>query len=479
MVMDVCHRWLKLSACGYAMIGVVSVTAGDFDPFQSRDAVSESAEKTMLGPGANSASCQSAKPLDQLNLASAVEMALCNNPQTRQAWANVKVQAAQVGIAKAAYLPSVEVTGTRSKGYYDSQVKDFPALDYQQHSTAHDIALDLSWTLYDFGLRKANLENERQVLAAANSTQDATLQTVFANTAQAYYDLQSADGALDANKEAEQAAKESFEATDAKYKAGVGALADKLQAQTNYAQARLSRSKAEGDAKNARGVLAATMGLPPNAVFALTPLSSQLPNTAFVQSVDKLMELAKRQHPSLLAAQAQVKAAEAAIASAKAEGLPTISLIGNLDRNEQPGQYSLDTTTNTSAIGVQLKIPLFEGMGRLYRVQAAKAQYEGKVADLANVELQISLDVWKSYQALSTGTENLQTADELLQSAAQSFKVAQGRYKSGVGTIIELLNAQTALANAKQQQIQLLSNWRIARIKLAASLGQLGMWAVR
>jgi outer membrane protein len=460
-------------------VGMINARAADFDPLGTRESVSTSTAKAMLGPDTSQAPCATTTISGPVDLAMVAELALCNNAQTRQVWANVKIQAAQVGIAKSAYLPSVEVTGSRSKGHYDSTVKDAPQLDYQMHSTARDVALNLSWTLFDFGLRSANLESARQLLTAANSTQDATLQTVFATAAQAYYDLQSAEGALDASKEAELSAKGSFEAADAKYKAGVGALADKLQAQTDYAQARLNRAKAERDVKSTHGTLAVAMGLPANATFDLVPTSTSLAGTEFVQSVDALIELAKHQHPTLLAAQAQVKAAEASIAAAKAEGLPTLSLVGNIDRNEQPGQYSFDTTTNTKTIGLQLKIPLFEGLGRLYRVQQAKAEFESKSADLANAEQQNSLDVWKNYQALNTETENLKTTDELVQSASLSFNVAQGRYKSGVGNIIELLNAQTSLANARQQKIQTLSNWRSARIKLAASLGQLGMWAVR
>ena len=57
--------------------------------------------------------------------------------------------------------------------------------------------------------------------------------------------------------------------------------------------------------------------------------------------------------------------------------------------------------------------------------------------------------------------------------------ISQGRYKGGVGNILELLNAQSALANAEQQQIQAQSNWRIARLQLVASLGRLGVWAIK
>lgn len=59
------------------------------------------------------------------------------------------------------------------------------------------------------------------------------------------------------------------------------------------------------------------------------------------------------------------------------------------------------------------------------------------------------------------------------------FNVARGRYKAGVGKTLELLNAQSTLASAQQQRIQAMSNWRAARVKLAASLGRLGMWAIQ
>ncbi|PRC92479.1 TolC family protein [Solimicrobium silvestre] len=123
-------------------------------------------------------------------------------------------------------------------------------------------------------------------------------------------------------------------------------------------------------------------------------------------------------------------------------------------------------------------IPLFDGVSHSYRVQAAKAKYESKAAELANLEIRISLEVWKDYYAMEMETENLKLSAELEDSASLSFNVSQGRYKYGVGNILELLTAQTVLINARQQKISVLSNWRSARIKLAASLGKLGMWAV-
>lgn len=117
-----------------------------------------------------------------------------------------------------------------------------------------------------------------------------------------------------------------------------------------------------------------------------------------------------------------------------------------------------------------------KALSRSYRIQSAKAKAETKSSEWANTEQQVSLEVWKSYQSLAT--ENVNSTEDLLRSATQSFDVAQGRYKVGAGTIIELLNAQSALTDARQQRIKALSNWRTARLKLVANLGNLGFWAI-
>lgn len=469
-----------LSCIALAVSGILSAElhAEGFDPFVTQRGVSPAVTGNVIPREAEHAPCTSHSVETAIGLMEVVERALCNNPQTRQAWENAKAQAAQLGISESAYLPAVTASYSATKGPNSTAVKDIPQLSYDVHTTTRDGSVNLVWTLFDFGLRAANVESARQLLAAANATQDLTLQKVFLAAAQAYYDLLAVRAAFHASEEAENAARESFTAAEAKYKLGVGALADKLQAQTNLAQATLTRVKADGDLKNAEGVLAVAMGLKANTAFTLQEENTALPDTSFAHSVDALIEQAIRTHPSLAAARAQLKAAQANIDAVEAEGLPTIALTGAIERNDQLGQYPRDTFLRNRSIGVQVKIPLFEGFGRSYRVRAARAQAAAKAADVANTEQQVSLEVWKNYQALQTETEDLKATGDLLQSAELSFKVAQGRYKAGVGNILELLNAQSALANARQQQIQAVSNWRTARLSLAASLGQLGWGAI-
>lgn len=128
---------------------------------------------------------------------------------------------------------------------------------------------------------------------------------------------------------------------------------------------------------------------------------------------------------------------------------------------------------------MQLSIPLFEGFGRGYKVRAASSQAEVKAAELARLEQQVALEVWKNFQSLDTRREHIEAADTLLASARRSFEVAEGRFRAGVGNILELLGAQSAVAAAEQRRIEAHAGWLTARLKLAASIGRLGLWAIR
>lgn len=445
------------------------------DPLRTANAVTNTPATALLA-GSNSCGFSPQLP-NPLTLLDAVERALCRNPQTRQAWANVKTQAAALGVSRAAYLPTLTMGGSWSKTDNRTTYPDFPQADSALKTHSSDINLNLSWVLYDFGLRAANLENARQLLNAANAAQDDTLQTVFLNTVQNFYQAQAAQAMLAATMDAEQAAQRSFQASEAKHAAGAGTLADKLQAQTSYAQASLKRAQAAGDLQSAIGTLAITMGWRPDTALTLADLGRQAADAPLLQqAVGDLIAEAARTHPKILAARAQLKSAQAQVDAARADGRPTLSLFATGDRNDTPiNQVSSRQTIASRSIGLQINIPLLDGFSRKYKVRGAQAQAESKQADLENVEQQVMLEVWKSDQALRTEAENLNTTDILLRSAKQSFDVAQGRYKAGVGNILELLKAQSDLASAQQQRIQALTNWQTARLRLAASLGQLRM----
>jgi len=410
----------------------------------------------------------SLKTAGKFTLADVVEYALCNNPQTREAWASARYQAAQVGVGEAAYLPKLDGSGGVSLN--SSNQSKGSSSDYRQVNAG----LSAGYVLYDFGARDANLENNRQVLAAANANQDAVLQTVFLSAVQGYYQMFAARAAVDAAMETEKTDQESLNAAAARYNTGVGTPADKLQAQTAYSQAVLTRVRANGDLKSAQGVLANAMGLDANASIDIDTPATLNPPATFEQDVGQLINDGRSRRPDLVAAEAQIKAAEASVEAAKAAGMPVISASTALSFTNT----NIADSSHNAALGLQVNIPIFTGYENTYRIRAAQEQVDVKQAQREKLSQQIALDVWKAYQSLVTETQAVRSSQDLLASATQSEKVALGRYKAGVGNIIDVLTAQSALANALQQNIQALYSWYIARAALAQSIGQLDMTAI-
>jgi outer membrane protein len=274
-------------------------------------------------------------------------------------------------------------------------------------------------------------------------------------------------------------ANESQQAAQIRVNKGIAPITDALAAQTEYEQAAVALAKARGELQTALGALASDMGLRPNVPITMPAVDSGVqPDGAFAESIDDLIASVRRFHPAVIAAQAQVDAAVAKSAQTRREGWPSFSLLSKYSRNNQPASVGLGMPSYPAKghdwyVGFQLTIPFFDGLSRTYQVRQADAQIERQRDALDEAKQQAALDVWTAWQALQTSMDTVRRNMTLLDIAQRSFASAQHRYREGVGNILELLNAQRALANAEQQRIQALTDWRAARLRLAGSLGQL------
>ncbi|REG60996.1 outer membrane protein [Paraburkholderia sp. BL6669N2] len=419
-------------------------------------------------------------PARPLRLAEAVERTLCNNPKTREAWAAVKAQAAGVGAARAAYLPTVSANWQAVRENTVSNIEDHPALSSDIAATVRSASVNLNWTLFDFGGREAALKNADALLEAARATQNATLQDSFALTAMHYYKAQAAVGELDATRDVEEMTRRSMLAAQMRADKGVAPLTDALQAQTQHEQALFSLTKAESDAQTALGTLASDMNLDPGVPLEMPAVTEDVrAYGAFGKSVDQMIRDVQISHPSVRAAQAQYDAALAKISQTRAQGLPAVSLVGKYSQNNQPQSLGLGLAAyqakgHDAYIGVQVSIPLFEGFGRHYQIDQAQAQADRQEYALDDARRQVALNVWSSYQTLAGATKNAENSVNLLATAQRAWDAARHRYDAGVGNILELMNTQAALANAKQRRVQAVADWDYARIDLAGKLGELG-----
>ncbi len=433
-----------------------SVLAAGLDPFGTA-AITPSMPSPQVAGRQADIPCAREIPGAPLSAIDAVDLTLCNNPQTREVWAAARVQAAQVGVAQAAWLPNLD--GRLGASRYQNDGRYY---------NANSAALTLSWLVFDSGARSANGENARQLLAAAAATQDSRVQSLFLSALQAFYTAQATRAAVVSTTEAERAAREGFNAAESRYNVGVATPADRLLAQTALSQATLTRIKAEGEARNALGTLANAMGFRAGQPLTLEPPPVELPAADFQREVAALIAEAEVRRPDLKAAEAQVKAAQANVDLVQAQGRPTISL------STGPTWAETDRVAiNGGVIGVTVNLPLFTGFDTTYRVRSAAAQVDVRNAQLESLRNQVALDVWKAYQSLTTATQSLKTTLDLVASAEQSERVALGRYKAGVGTVLDLLTAQSALASARLQRIQAALDWFVYRATLAQSMGAL------
>lgn len=430
----------------------------DKDPEQIQQIPQGYIDPSIMDP------CQTKAYNRPLSLLEVTEAALCHNPNTKEVYANAKIQAAGVGVARSLFFPSLRDTVAVTENQIRSQTRGQNSFRNTQNQIV------ASYLLYDFGGRDANLENANQLLKAASATQDAIVQRVLLSAVNAFYQVHANKAILKASIESERLFEESFKAAEAKYIAGIATPADKLQVNTSFANATLTRLTNEGLLRIAYGNLATIMGAAPGTPIEIIDNDMDVMPEFIDQDIQALIEQAIIQRPDLIATESELKASLANIESVKAEAKPKVKI-------EASNQYDSETIflkdINTSQVGISVTIPFFEGYKPSYLIRSAEATAELKASKRDQLRLQVSLDVWTAYQNLKTANESIKASQILLTSAEESSQVALGRYKEGVGNIIDTLNAQSALASAKQQKIQSILNWNIARTTLAQSIGVL------
>lgn len=461
-ILKTCALFNAISYVLLAACLLCPLQAAAFDPQGTEQGVSPG----MFPATQDMANCDKGKINKPLVLADVVDLALCNNPQTRVLWANARAQAATVGVNMAAYLPTLSAQGTASRN------RDTVG-GVTVSSRTETVGLSASYLLYDFGGRSASLENAKQLLIAANATRDATLQANFLVAVQAYYNLLSARASVVSAQAAEVSAREALSAAEARYQAGVATPADKLQAQTALSQATLNLITARGNERIAQGTLANVMGFDATQPFELAPFPETTPDQAAERDIGQLIAEARQKRPDLAAADAQIRAAEAQLEATRATGMPNLNLNASTAATRSTGTPG----TSSGSIGITLNVPLFTGFRNTYQNRVAEQQLEGKVASRDLLANQVALDVWRAYQALLTNSQALRTADDLVASATASEVMTLGRYKAGVSglSIVDVLNAQSALASARQQRVAALYNFLVSRMTLAQAIGVLDL----
>lgn len=403
---------------------------------------------------------------DALALADIVDLALRNNPQTQLSWAQARAGAATYGAASAAYLPTVDASVNAAY----SQTTVGQTLGGVGTRRSVTPAASLSYLLFDFGGRSGSVAAARAAAVALDLTHNATLQNVALQAEGAYFDFQARRALRSAAQLSVAEADTNVNSARRRNRAGVATIADVLQAETLLAQAQLDLETAEGNVEIARGALAVAMGLPANARYDLAPVGDSVAVAAAAVNVDSLIDHALGARPDLAAARTQIEQARAEVRVARSSLYPSVTLGSTVSH-----PYSSQPNASGATFGVTLgvAIPVFN-LARPYNVMAARAQVDAASARANLLRTDVAQEVYTSYYSLRTATQRSRTADVLLASATRSEAAARARYRAGVGTILDLITAQSALASARAQQAQSRWVWASALAQLSHDVGALG-----
>lgn len=404
---------------------------------------------------------------DHLSIFDVLTVALANDPNTQMAWRDVRARADDRKIAQADWWPELDlaVTGTRVKSVIQGGQFNL-ILDTYGPSAA------LTYVLADFGERSGNVAGARADLLAAVWTHGAAVQTTILDTVRAYVAYVDAKAQLKAARDSESEAATGLDAAQQRRDAGLATIADVLQAKTALSQATLNVQTLEGSIGSLRGALATTMGLPANVEFDVGELPERLPTLDFGDAASAMIDKALAARPDLAAAREQWMSARANVREVRGSWLPKLTLTGNYNVAYYNPARFLDHT-NTWSVGLALRVPVFNGLRNRYEILKAREQEARAAAQARLVEQNVVNDVWTAWYDFKTAGQKIATTKDLLASATESEQVALGRYKEGVGTILDLLNAQAALAQARAQEIGARADWLVAAAHLIYSTGGL------
>jgi outer membrane protein TolC len=401
----------------------------------------------------------------QLTLADIVDLGLRNNPATRLAWANAQTAASAYGAERGAWLPTVdaEVSAARLK----------TAASQGRSAVEQSVltpSVTLNYLLFDLGGRSGRVAGARQRLVAASFSHNAAIQDVVLQVQLAYFEYLANRALLQAQGTTLEEAEQNLTAAEERRRVGLATIADVLQARTAASQARLDLQAVEGNLQVSRGALALALGLPANLPYDVDSTALETPIAVVADSVDAIIGAAVAGRPDLAAARAEAAAARAGITEARSALLPSLQFGATGGRTYAT---TIPDGANSYTLSLGLAIPLFNGFARQYDLRAAEYAAEAAQARSESLRQQVIFQVFRAYYALQTATRRVATAADLVASAQQSSEVALGRYRSGVGSVLDLLAAQSALASARAQQVDARLAWSVSLAQLAHDAGVL------
>jgi outer membrane protein len=450
-----------------------------------------------------------------ISLEEAIATALAHQPTLRQQTAQTAVMRARAGEALsgasvalpgAGLLPEVLLNGTyqrgtgnfaSSPGFLPAGIGGFTSATTPSAPTPfkmynfYNFSVQVQQLLWDFGQVENHWQSTVSAADAQAQTELATRLTVILNVRTAYFAARAEKDLVQVAGETVENQKKHLRQTEGFVQVGTQPEIALAQNRTDLANARVQLITAENNYETGKAQLNTAMGIEgPTDYDVKDETLQEVPGED--KAIDLLLEEALSIRPEFKAIKEQIHSQELQLSSVKAQYLPSLGLFLNLtDRGtggwgggpglpagvpvqylSGPEQYVNGQLNWNANAQITLSWPLLIGWFVPEEVHEQQALIENLQAQLDALRQQIRLAVDQTRLAVRAARENLTATDEALINARQQLRLAEGRYETGVGNIIELGDAQVAETNAAAQRVQADFNLASARAQFLQALGR-------
>lgn len=401
------------------------------------------------------------------SLAELFNIALYNSPKTAQSWQEARVAAAAYTTNLAPWLPSAFFRG-HVNSMSVGTILNNQYLTNQMTSFGPQVYID--YIIFDGGRRYANAEMYYQTLQSFNWMHNETMQEVMQSVASSYYSLLYAKALLDANEADLLNAEQAYQAAIMKTELGIFDETEKMQAKTNYLQKKVTLTQQVAKVKNSYVDLLDVIGIPVNVNFKIESFHEEPLVIPCFDDVKKLIAIGKDTRPDYLSAKAQVLAAKNAVKRAALEFCPTLDF--TLSAGQQWFNDGNTDHGNYTAL-LSLNFPIFTGLAQLNQIRQQDAAVKEAEANLRVKELSLITKIQKNYNDWMMTKEQLVDTRSYLEAAKVEFDAMIEKYKVGVVSILDLLNALAYLSDARAQYANAQQQYYMSIINVAFATGLL------
>lgn len=393
-----------------------------------------------------------AAPLE-LSLDESVDYALKHNPSIQIASKDKEQSEWGVGEAKAGSSPTLSLGSSYNRqGQGDADGKD-----------SSSSSVRMNWQLYNGGRTDAQIDQAKLGVTSADLNVEKAKEQVKLDTTTDYYAVLQANNMLDVNKQTVDNLQEHLNIVQAKYDAGVVAKSDLLRSQVELANAQQNLIKAQNQRDLAVTALLNAMNMDVGTELQLKDELKYQPDT---RTLDDLIDAAKQNRPEMALTKTSIDSANNSVKIAESNNSPSISASASMGSND-----SLLPSNDNWSVGLSASWNIFDGGVTKSKVNEAKAALDKAKIQADQTADSIEQEVRSDYLSMKEAEKRLETTEVAVNQANEDLYIAQEKYKAGVGTNLDVIDAQLAYTQAKTNHIQALYDYNVNKAKLDKAIG--------